>query len=82
MYQPLTTFQVNGTAIRKRRMHAGFEVSELAQRAGISRRYLCHLENGTRTRMRPKRYAALRTALDATDSDLLAITEGHPHRKE
>lgn len=52
-------------------MRAGLEISDLAERAGISRRYLSHLENGTRTRMRPSRYAALRAALNATDERLL-----------
>ena len=78
MHRPHPTFQVNGSAIRKSRMQAGLETSELADRAGISRRYLAHLENGTRTRMRPARYAALRTALNATDADLLAPTEDTP----
>lgn len=71
MHQP-TTYSVDGDAIRKERKRAGLEINELAERAGISRRYLSHLENGTRTRMRPKRYAALRTALSANDDRLLA----------
>lgn len=72
MEPPPSTFQVRGAEIRERRMQMGFEVSELAAEAGISRRYLSHLENGTRTQMRPRRYVALRTALAATDDDLLA----------
>ncbi|MET9467386.1 helix-turn-helix transcriptional regulator [Streptomyces sp. NPDC006544] len=71
MHQP-PTFEVDGTAIRKARMRGGHEISELAKAAGISRRYLCHLENGTRRRMRPSRYAALRAALNSTDDRLLA----------
>ncbi|MET9517493.1 helix-turn-helix transcriptional regulator [Streptomyces sp. NPDC002994] len=71
MHQP-PTFEVDGTAIRQERMQAGLEISELAELAGISRRYLSHLENGTRTRMRPSRYAALRKALKASATRLLA----------
>lgn len=71
MHQP-PTFEVDGDAIREERMRAGLEISEVAERAGISRRYLSHLENGTRMRMRPSRYAALRTALNVTDDRLLA----------
>jgi len=66
------TFQVLGARIRKRRMQMGLEVRELATKTGISRRYLSHLENGTRTHMRPRRYTVLRTALDVTDDYLLA----------
>lgn len=71
MHQP-PTFEVDGDAIREERMQAGREISELAERAGISRRYLSHLENGTRKHMRPSRYTALRTALNITDDRLLA----------
>lgn len=75
MHQP-PTYEVDGTAIREERMQAGLEISELAERAGISRRYLSHLETGSRTRMRPSTFARLRTALKATDDRLrLAPTE-------
>ncbi|WP_329336203.1 helix-turn-helix domain-containing protein [Streptomyces sp. NBC_01352] len=81
MHQPPTTFfEVDGVAIREKRKQAGFEISELAEKAGISRRYLSHLENGTRTRMRPGKYAGLRAALDATDADL-APQRQPPERK-
>ncbi|MGA4864172.1 helix-turn-helix domain-containing protein [Streptomyces lavendulocolor] len=71
MHQP-PTFTVDGVAIREERMQAGLEISDLAAAAGISRRYLSHLENGTRNRMRPRRYTALRAALKSTDERLLA----------
>lgn len=71
MHQP-PTFEVDGDAIRKARMDEGLEISELAERAGISRRYLSHLETGTRRHPRPKRYMALRAALNVTDDRLLA----------
>ncbi|MFI7890962.1 helix-turn-helix domain-containing protein [Streptomyces sp. CACIS-1.16CA] len=72
MRQPQPTFEVDGAEIRHRRMQMGLEMTELAERVGISRRYLSHLENGTRTRMRPRRYAALCKQLDARTEDLLA----------
>ncbi|NUL13265.1 helix-turn-helix domain-containing protein [Streptomyces lunaelactis] len=82
MHQP-PTIEVDGDAIREERMQAGLEISELAERAGISRRYLSHLENGTRTRMRPRRYVALRTALNTTDECLrLAPPRTTTHLKE
>ncbi|WP_138964286.1 helix-turn-helix transcriptional regulator [Streptomyces sp. YIM 121038] len=80
MHQP-TTFEVVGDAIREERMQAGLARSELAERAGMSHRYLAHLENGTRKHMSPKRYIALREALQATDTRLLAPHRG-PTRKE
>jgi transcriptional regulator with XRE-family HTH domain len=69
MHQP-QTFVVDGDAIREERMQAGLTRIDLARQAGISRRFLCHLENGTRDRMSPPRYIALRTALQATDARL------------
>jgi len=69
MHQP-TTFEVDGDAVREERMQAGLSRKELARRAGISRRYVCHLENGTRTRMTPEPYVALRAVLNATDERL------------
>lgn len=71
MQQPLT-FEVDGDAIREERMQAGMARAELAAKAGISRRYLCHLENGTRRRMTPPLYHALRDALGTTDNRIRA----------
>lgn len=69
MHQP-TTFEVDGDAIREERMQAGLTQKELARRAGISRRYVGLLEDGTRNRMSPRAYIALRAALKATDERL------------
>ena len=69
MHQPLT-FEVDGDAIREERMQAGLSRTELARQVGISRRYVCHLENGTRRHMSPKPYKRLRVALKATDERL------------
>ncbi|MFF8716217.1 helix-turn-helix domain-containing protein [Streptomyces sp. NPDC015184] len=69
MHQPLT-YEVDGDAIRTKRMQAGMTRAQLAAQVGISRRYLCHLENGTRRRMSPPPYIALRAALDTTDDRL------------
>lgn len=81
MHRPPPTFQVNGAAIREIRKAAGVETSELAERAGISRRYLSHLENGTRSRMRPGPYTRLRQALDVDETDLLTPPEVPPPKE-
>lgn len=62
MEQPPPTYQVKGTEIRKLRMQAELTTEELAKKALLSRRYLNHLENGYRTRMRPDSYTRLRKA--------------------
>ncbi|MFJ4418216.1 helix-turn-helix domain-containing protein [Streptomyces sp. NPDC088925] len=77
MHQPPTTFHVDGAVIRRRRMAAGVGLPDLAKRAGISRRYLSHIENGTRSHMGPALYLRLRTALGATENELL-VTEESP----
>lgn len=69
MHQPLT-FEVIGDAIREERMQAGMSRSDLADQVGCTERYIGHLETGTRRRMRPKPYIALRDALKATDERL------------
>ncbi|MFD4968874.1 helix-turn-helix domain-containing protein [Streptomyces sp. NPDC058424] len=69
MHQP-PTYEVDGEAIRDERMEAGLTQEELAQRAGISRRYVSHLEKGSRRQMKPKTYLRLREALNVADSRL------------
>ncbi|MFF3643436.1 helix-turn-helix domain-containing protein [Streptomyces sp. NPDC002564] len=73
MHQPLT-YEVDGDAIRTERMQSGMTRAQLATAAGISRRYVCHLENGTRRRMSPPSYVALRAALATTDERLAPHT--------
>jgi transcriptional regulator with XRE-family HTH domain len=81
MAQTPTTFQVDGTAICTKRMQAGMEVNQLAQAAGITASYLRKLERGDRTRMRPGNYQALRAALNANETELLAPQPHPPERK-
>lgn len=83
MEQPPPTYQVNGAEIRKLRMQAGLSTDEMAKNALISRRYLNHLENGYRTRMRPGPYQRLRTALGlpADSTQLLVPTEDPPEKR-
>lgn len=81
MAQTPTTFEVDGTAICTKRMQAGMEVQQLADRAGITASYLRKLERGDRTRMRPGNYQALRAALNATETELLAPHPDPPERK-
>lgn len=78
MHQP-ATFEVDGAAIRTKRMQAGIEVQVLADAIGITASYLRKLETGARKHMRPGPYVRLRAALNATDDDfLLAPTEDPP----
>ncbi|WP_075737477.1 helix-turn-helix domain-containing protein [Streptomyces acidiscabies] len=85
MHQPLT-YEVNGDAIREERMRAGMSRADLANLAGITPRYVAHLENGTRRHMGPKPYKRLRDALKATDERLRRKpprpTEEHPHERK
>lgn len=81
MHQPLT-YEVNGDAIREERMQAGMSRTDLARLAGITRRYVCHLENGTRRHMSPKPYKRLREALNATDERLRPGRPTEPHPPE
>lgn len=81
MAQTPTTFRVDGTAICTKRMNAGMEVQQLADLVGITDSYLRKLERGDRTRMRPGPYQALRAALDANETELLAPHTDPPERK-
>lgn len=74
MHQAPTTFEVEGAAICTKRMQAGVSVRQLAERVGCSTSYLRKLERGTRSRMGPEYYVRLRTALAATDDDLLVAS--------
>lgn len=67
MHQPPTTLPVDGPELRRRRMAAGLEIDDLARAASISRRYLSHLETGSRTRMRPARHKRLFDALSEAE---------------
>lgn len=70
-----STVEVNGSAIRRSRKLAGLDMPVLAALAGITPNYLSRIETGSRRRVRPSVYGALRTALGATDSELLAESE-------
>ncbi|MCX5584217.1 helix-turn-helix domain-containing protein [Streptomyces erythrochromogenes] len=75
------TYQVNGAVIRTVRMQAGRSTSEVAEAAGISRRYLSHLENGYRKQMRPAPYVRLRTALGLEPDDTRLLDEAPNERR-
>lgn len=81
MAQTPTTFEVDGTAICTKRMNAGMEVQQLAEAAGITASYLRKLERGDRPRMRPGAYQALRAALKANETELLAPPHRPPRRE-
>jgi transcriptional regulator with XRE-family HTH domain len=72
MAQTPTTYEVDGPAICNKRMNAGMEVQQLADKAGITASYLRKLERGIRSRMRPGKYQDLRAALNANETELLS----------
>jgi transcriptional regulator with XRE-family HTH domain len=83
MDRPPATFQVDGAAIRTRRMHLGMTQDTCADAASISRSYLAEIEAGHRKRMRPPKYAGLRTALQIQrDDEQLLAPHQEQHRKE
>lgn len=83
MERPPATFQVDGAAIRTRRMDLGMTTYQCAAAARISRSYLCLIEGGHRFRLRPPTYAGLRTALQIeTDDEQLLVPREGQHRKE
>lgn len=81
MHKPPATYQVDGTAIRTRRMELGLTQDECAARAGITRPYLSQLETGARDSLRPPTYQRLRSALKSKTSDRLLAPPQQP-RKE
>lgn len=83
MDRPQPTYQVDGAAIRTRRMQLGMSLRSCARAAGIAHSYLSEIENGLKGDMRPPTYAALRTALHVRPDDplILAPPEAQ-HRKE
>lgn len=70
-----STVEVNGAEIRRLRKRSGLDMDVLAERIGISANYLSRIETGTRRRVRPSVYGALRTALTAGTDELLADSE-------
>jgi transcriptional regulator with XRE-family HTH domain len=75
-----STVEVNGAAIRRIRKLAGTDMPDLATQVGITASYLSRIETGSRRRVRPSVYGALRTALSATDDQLLADSEAEQTR--
>ncbi len=75
-----STVEVNGAAIRRIRKLSGAEMRDLAIQVGISANYLSRIETGSRRNVRAGVYAALRTALSATDDQLLADSEAEQTR--
>lgn len=63
-------------------MRQGLLPREVAEASGLSRSYIQRLETGQASgRMRPGNYTALRTALNATDKDLLAPEEATQEKR-
>lgn len=77
-----TTFQVDGTAICTKRMNAGMDVQQLADKVGITANYLRKVERGVRPRMTPGPYQALRAALNADEDELLRAPHPDPPERK
>ncbi len=83
MDRPQATYQVEGAAIRERRMQLGMTLRQCADTAGLSHSYLSELETGSKGAMRPPKYAGLRTALQIQPDDRRLLTPPESqHRKE
>lgn len=84
MESPQATYQVDGAAIRKRRMELGMTLRNCALSAGMAHSYLSEIETGLKGDMRPPTYAGLRTALQIQldDRRLLLPTPEEQHRKD
>ena len=57
------TIEVDGNAIRARRIELGHTITEFADRADMSFQYLSQLERGDRKRVTPPRFQRLVSAL-------------------
>jgi XRE family aerobic/anaerobic benzoate catabolism transcriptional regulator len=68
-----------GERTRRRRRQRGLTLRALANRSGLSARFLMTVESG-RGNISVKRLADLAAALDTTPADLLAETDGRPGR--
>ncbi|MFD4394713.1 helix-turn-helix domain-containing protein [Kitasatospora sp. NPDC058478] len=75
-----STVEIDGQVIRRIRKHAGVDMNTLAKEVGITANYLSRIETGTRRRVRPSVYAAIRQHLGATDDELLADGEVRTQR--
>lgn len=83
MHRTPATYQVDGAAIRTRRMELGLTQARCAALAEISRPYLSQLESGDRDSLRPPTYARLRSALKCKRSKrLLLSSRNEPPREE
>ena len=74
MDRPQPTYQVDGGAIRQRRMELGMTLRDCATAAGMSHSYLSEIETGLKSDMRPPKYAGLRTTLQIQPDDRRLLT--------
>lgn len=71
-----TTVEINGFALREIRVRTGLGVMELANQVGVQRPYIAKIELGHSTRVSPKVFNALLSALAVTDRRVLMA---NPH---
>lgn len=72
-----TTIEINGYAVREIRVRSGIEVLQLSEQIGVTRAYLTKIELGTSTRVSPRVFTALLTALGVRDRRALLAA---PHK--
>jgi transcriptional regulator with XRE-family HTH domain len=82
MEEPATRVKVSGLAFWAKRMAAGLEVKELAQRAGVSDSYVRKIERGSREYLTHDTYQRFRSALRANKTELLAPTEAQTNERK
>ncbi|MFJ6616637.1 helix-turn-helix domain-containing protein [Kitasatospora sp. NPDC091335] len=75
-----STVEVDGPAIRTIRKRRGLDMNTLANQVGITTNYLSRIETGTRRRVRPSVYAALRQHLGVNPDEILAPSEARTQR--
>ncbi|NML55303.1 helix-turn-helix transcriptional regulator [Streptomyces sp. R302] len=66
--------QIDPKRLARRRVEAGLSMTDLGQRAGVSKQHVSMVERG-RANFSPRNMAKIATALDCTIADLLADAE-------
>lgn len=74
-----TTIPINGFACREIRVRSGIDIAPFAEQVGVGRPYIAKIELGHSTRVSPKVFAAILTALGVKDRRALLA---HPHTAE
>ncbi|HEV2780379.1 MAG TPA: helix-turn-helix transcriptional regulator [Actinophytocola sp.] len=66
---------INGREVRRRRKMQGYNLAPFAAKCQISEAYLSHIETGKRTKVAPRVFGAICTALGVEDRQELVISD-------